>query len=275
MTQMNSFDLKELATNLPELKEYPNEEVDLIIEKCIPLMKKYLEQNITSKQYNKNYNENNIEISVKIFIDSLFLKSFDNNIPFYMIIPIINDFVKKENNSNYIWKDSDHNKITELEKNNVGKIGELYINKICNMCNIPSNINGEKNKKIGGGDGDGTILDFSIEIKTAYIGNSGTYQHELGENPWKSKFMIFVDISPFHIWITIFPNFDESLYKSKERRATPFIDRKITWRKEKGAFKLDTNESININLSQKGNSIQITKATNLEDIKKFITSIIK
>jgi len=86
MTQMNSFDLKELATNLPELKEYPNEEVDLIIEKCIPLMKKYLEQNITSKQYNKNYNENNIEISVKIFIDSLFLKSFDNNIPFYMII---------------------------------------------------------------------------------------------------------------------------------------------------------------------------------------------
>ena len=75
---------------------------------------------------------------------------------------------------------------------------------------IDSNIDGSKTKKKGGGKGgDGNIMSKSVEIKTAHLGSNKktrSFQHELAETPWKSQFMLFIDVAPTCIYMTIFRN---------------------------------------------------------------------
>ena len=54
------------------------------------------------------------------------------------------NFQKKE--SKYIWKNSILRYIP-LESNNVGDVGETFINIICDKCNIRTYIDGTKTKK--------------------------------------------------------------------------------------------------------------------------------
>ena len=116
---------------------------------------------------------------------------------------------------NDIWNDSNYKDIVKLQSNNVGNVGETFIQIISNYCNIKADIDGLKTKASGGGVGDGIINNKSIEIKTSYRGSIfPTFQHELGENPWKSEIMLFIDIAPDCIYITIFNNFTEDFYKS-------------------------------------------------------------
>jgi len=68
--------------------------------------------------------------------------------------------------------------------------------------------------------------------------------------PWKAEFMIFLDIAPKKIYITIFKNFTREFYEKSGRdcgiKCEPYFPTKsITWRKQKGAFKLDTSMNIN------------------------------
>lgn len=96
-----------------------------------------------------------------------------------------------------IWKNSPYSDLVKLQSNNTGNVGEELINDIGADCN------GSKTKKIGGSDGDGTIMNIPVEIKTAHQGCSyPSFQHELGEVPWNgSKYIIFVDISPQCIYL--------------------------------------------------------------------------
>ena len=62
--------------------------------------------------------------------------------------------------------------------------------------------------------------------------------------------MIFLDIAPEKMYLTIFPNFTEEFYKNSGRdssiKCEPYFPTKsITWRKKIGAFKLDTTVKIN------------------------------
>ena len=187
-----------------------------------------------------------------------------------MLIRIIQKQKEKEEKHD-IWKNSPYKDLVKLQSNNVGNVGEELINNICKSSNIPSECDGTKTKHIGGGDGDGKIMNIPIEIKTAHQGStSPSFQHELGEVPWKgSKYMIFVDISPDCIYITIFKNFEESTYKGNEKLVC-FPTKTVTWRKEKGAFKLDTSVKINEMSVEKGHAIKITPTTPIEDIASFI-----
>ena len=96
-----------------------------------------------------------------------------------------------------IWKDSEFKYIAELENDDVGKIGESYIQTICDSCNIEAEIDGTKTKKVGGGVGDGSIKGKTVEIKCARAGTGKimSFQHELGEKPWHADYMVFLDIS--------------------------------------------------------------------------------
>ncbi len=137
----------------------------------------------------------------------------DKNIiddPSIILVDIIEEQKIKQQNIN-IWEKSVFKHISILESNNVGNVGEMLIQNICKICNIPSEIDGTKTKQIGGGkSGDGIIKNKTIEIKTARLGAaSPSFQHELGEHPWNAEYMIFVDISPFDVYITIFKNFSE------------------------------------------------------------------
>jgi len=191
-----------------------------------------------------------------------------------MLIRIIQQQKEKENKQD-IWKNSPYKDLVKLQSNNVGNVGEELINNICITSGIDADCNGAKTKKIGGGDGDGKIMNIPVEIKTAHQGSSSpSFQHELGEVPWKgSKYMIFVDISPECIYLTIFKNFDENTYKSKEKLPC-FPTKTITWRKEKGAFKLDTSVNINERSVEKGHAIKITPTTSNDTIASFIRKII-
>jgi len=175
-----------------------------------------------------------------------------------------------------IWKGSPYEKLCTLQSNNVGIVGEQYIKSVCDMCNIEAIIDGSKTKKIGGGEGDGLILNKSVEIKTSHRGSkSASFQHELGESPWKSEYMIFIDIDPACIYLSIFKNFNEEFYKKSQKCLPYFPTKKITWRKKSGAFKLDTTVRINeLNIS-KGITFKIDSHVSFVDLKAFILSNIE
>jgi hypothetical protein len=192
-----------------------------------------------------------------------------------MFVTMINTQKQKENNSD-IWKDSLYKDLVRLQSNNVGNVGEMFIQKLCIDCNISACIDGLKTKELGGGAGDGLILDKSVEIKTSHMGcSSPSFQHELGETPWKSQFMLFIDVAPTCIYMTIFRNFSEEFYKSGEKCEPYFPTKSVTWRKGSGAFKLDTTVKINEENIDRGNTIRINGDVSLVELKAFILSKIE
>lgn len=217
--------------------------------------------------------QNDIDEISKSFNDV----SLEDNNYFDIATDLINKTHKKKQERN-IWDTSRLKNIAELECDDVGKVGEEIISKICQKVNINSSINGTKTKQIGGGKGDGKINEKTVEIKTARLGSNGSsFQHELGEVPWKAEYMIFLDISPKKIYITIFPNFSEEFYKKSgsdsSNKCNPYFPTKsITWRKQKGAFKLDT--TININEKNKY-TFKINESSNdYSEFKQFVNKII-
>ena len=194
-----------------------------------------------------------------------------NKSPKNLFIDITQKYKNKEENIT-IWDDSEFKPFTTLTSNNRGKVGEDFINILCSISDIECKICGTTFK---GMCKDGVIKEKSVEIKTAYLGNSRTFQHELGEEPWKSDYMIFIDVSPTIIYLTIFKNFDEKKYKSKETLSPYFPTKTITWRKNKGSFKLDTNEKINKESVKNGYSIKISNEIKNTEIKNFLNKLIE
>jgi hypothetical protein len=190
---------------------------------------------------------------------------------------LINIKHKKKEKRDNIWGNSQWKYISELENDDVGGVGEEIINDFCKKAQIISEIDGTKTKQVGGGIGDGTIKGKTCEIKTARLGSSGSsFQHELGEVPWNAKYMIFLDIAPEKMYITIFPNFTEAFYKKSGKdnsnKCAPYFPTKsITWRKKKGAFKLDT--SIKINKKNKNKYTFIIDSETTDDYTKFKTFV--
>jgi hypothetical protein len=214
--------------------------------------------------------ENDVKVIPQVKVESVMSSESAHN----MLIGIIQQ--QKENEEKQdIWKNSHYKDLVKLQSNNVGNVGEELINSICKSSGIDAYCNGAKTKKIGGGEGDGTIMGIPIEIKTAHQGSSSpSFQHELGEVPWKGgKYMIFVDIAPECIYITIFKNFTEVIYKGNEK--LPYFPTKTeTWRKKNGAFKLDTSVKINETSIKNGHAIKITQTTSNDTIASFIKRVI-
>ena len=160
-----------------------------------------------------------------------------------------------------------------------GDVGEGFIQSICQELNIDSSIDGLSNKQLGGGGKDGIIMGHTVEIKTAYQGSKSTsFQHELGEKPWLSDFMIFINVAPQSLYITIFKNFTEEVYKGHGKLAPVFPTKSVTWRKNEGAFKLDTTIAINETncIGDNPNTFKLTtESTYDESLKNFILSHIK
>ena len=192
------------------------------------------------------------------------------------LVEVQYDKKKKRN----IWNDSKWKHISELENDDVGRVGENMVQKCCEAAQILSNIDGSKTKEQnGGGIGDGTINGKSVEIKTARVGSTGnSFQHELGECPWNADYMLFVDIAPKDIYITLFKNWSEEFYKKSGQLNGPkcepyFPTKKICWRKQMGAFKLDTTIKIN---DENKNTFRFNPDNHewKDDFVKFINQII-
>ena len=74
-------------------------------------------------------------------------------------------------------------------------------------------------------------------------------------------------------YLTIFENFKEDTYKGKEKLQC-FPTKTVTWRKEKGAFKLDTSVRINEVNIERGRALKITNITGNDSIAAFINNSI-
>jgi hypothetical protein len=183
----------------------------------------------------------------------------------------------KEQDKN-IWENSPYKDLVSLQSNNAGVVGEDFFQSICESSGIKATIDGTKTKKVGGGFGDGIVknskdLLVRPEIKLAHQGStSNNFQHELGETPWNADFLVFIDISPKCIYLTIFKNFNEDFYKSGKKCEPYFPTKSITWRKKSGSFKLDTTVKINEDNIKLGNTVKITQDTNFSEIGTFIKS---
>tara|TARA_Y100001958_G_C21241899_1_gene569930 strand:+ start:896 stop:1822 length:927 start_codon:yes stop_codon:yes gene_type:complete len=200
--------------------------------------------------------------------------------PISCVLECIN-FQKKKEESKDVWEGSAFYDITKLESNNVGEVGETLLEQFCKNLNIKSSIDGTKTKQKGGGIGDGMIKNKTNEIKTARLGNGGSksFQHELGEYPWKAEYMTFIDFHPKYVYLTIFKNWSEEFYKNsgidKSKKCIPYFPTKtITQRKGGFNFKLDTSIAINeINVKNKY-TLKITADTTYTDIKEYINRTI-
>ena len=195
--------------------------------------------------------------------------------PHNLFIDLI-DIQKIKEEKADIWKDSKYKDLVKLQSINAGIVGEKYIQNLCDNCGILANVDGTKTKQTGGGNGDGSIFDRTVEIKTAHQGSTASnFQHELGEKPWNAEFMIFVDISPNCIYLTIFENFQESSYKSGAKCIPVFPTKSVTRRKQIGAFKLDSSVSINEKNIKEKHTLKITEDVNMLVIKEYIESKIQ
>jgi len=208
-------------------------------------------------------------------LNNLIIDDDKNNISSNILVDIINIQKIKEQKVN-IWNNSIYKDLPVLQANNIGIVGEMLIQKICEKQKINSKIDGTKTKQIGGSkDGDGKIKTKSVEIKTSHMGSSNhSFQHELGEYPWNSDYMIFVDISPKDVYITIFKNFTEEQYKKNSFKCIPYFPTKsIIRRKGIGNFKLDTSQKINELCVSNGYSIKLLD-NNINEIGQFINKSI-
>ena len=197
----------------------------------------------------------------------------NTNIPHNLFIDLI-IIQKKKEQKHDIWKDSPYKELVKLQSNNVGIVGETFIQNICIQSGISVNIDGSKTKK--NGECDGFINNKIVEIKTAHQGcKSKNFQHELGENPWIAEYIIFIDISPNCIYLTIFKNFNKELYKNGTKCIPYFPTKSITWRKKSGAFKLDTTITINEKNIINKYTFKITQNIIIHQLKEFIELHIK
>jgi hypothetical protein len=194
-----------------------------------------------------------------------------------MLTSIVNtQFERKQKKD--IWENSPWKHIAELENDYVGKVGEQFLQQICDAVGLDASIDGTKTKEIGGGVGDGVINGRSVEIKTARAGTGSaiSFQHELGEKPWIANYMAFIDIAPDKFYLSIFPNFTEEQYKSCCKCEPFFPTRSVCWRKKQGAFKLDTTEALNTTQSkvENPNTFSWTPETSLEEVGDFMRRIV-
>lgn len=267
MTEINTKSDKDINKKTKKNKSTKSKKIDIEdIDSAIDL----ITTECNSMKIDKtNKTDKDIDISTKT-IKSTSIKTKNNKSPKDIFINITKKYKEKEDKIT-MWDNSDFKPFTTLTSNNRGYVGEDLVNELCSICNVSSNICGTSFKGFGK---DGDINEKSIEIKTAYLGNCGSFQHELGEEPWKSNYMIFIDVAPNTIFLTIFKNFDEKKYKGDEKLSPYFPTKSITWRKNKGAFKLDTNIKINNECVKNGYSIKITDITN-DELKNFFMNSIK
>ena len=164
---------------------------------------------------------------------------------------------------NSLWGDSDF-KLAELLKNDYsGKAGEVYIARLCDQLGI-ENLYVEDEINQNDGTYDIVINNKRVEIKTARLGTSGSWQHE-SLRDYGSDYFLFLDIAPDGLYLSIFEsNFDFS-------KRHPVFGRTPHLRKETGGtYKFDFGNASHKKGLESGYTLLINGHTSDFEIKNFI-----
>ena len=182
------------------------------------------------------------------------------NTPLNLFKKIIDDEYKKQELHNN-WTGSNYDIINLLKNEHSGKTGEKMVSQLCIHNNIDSKYDEDINSK------DGTydimIQNKKVEIKTARVGLSGSFQHENLRNGG-SDYYLFIDVTPQYYYLTIIPHFNLS-------EKCTVMERKPHLRKgSDNVYKFDFSEPNVIKSTQKGFTIKVEDATTFEEIGNFI-----
>lgn len=159
------------------------------------------------------------------------------------------------------WENSIYKNIEKLKLDYVGKIGELFLRDVCERSSINFMYDGDVNST------DGTydiiIQDRRVEMKTARMGKSSTFQHE-GLRNEGCDFYVFLDIAPFCMYLTIIPKFDLT-HRCDISNRKPHLRRGTS-----DVFKFDFSV-YNLNqMIEKLYTIKIDENTHPDTLKNFL-----
>jgi hypothetical protein len=180
-------------------------------------------------------------------------------VPFQSLIKLSSKMLKIQSEKN-IWKDSPLKDINDLKVDYSGKVGEVFISRLCKAGSIENKSTGDINSKDG--TYDQIILSKKVEIKTARIG-CGKFQHENLKSDG-CEYYLFLDITPNYFYITIIPHFNL-------KEVHPITSTKPTLRKgTTDVFKWDFTEKHLALFELSGKCIKVMEDTTSEKITEFI-----
>lgn len=182
--------------------------------------------------------------------------------PLGLIQSIGDALAAKQNDSNQ-WHGSTLESINDLKPDYAGKVGEHFIQQLCATGTVQCEYDEDVNSKDG--TYDVKINAKKVEIKTARLGVNGSFQHETLKTDGYD-YLLFIDITPSHFYITIVPRFNMT-----ERH--PLIGRKPHPRKgTSDVFKLDFGESNIQRCIEGGVSMKVGNETTMETVRAFVSS---
>ena len=182
------------------------------------------------------------------------------------------EMISYQNKGESDWLNSPFKEINDLKPDYSGKLGELFLERICAAGNITNISTGDVNSKDG--TYDQIINGKKVEIKTARLGktqkkksDAGKFQHEhLQKDGY--DYLAFVDITPNYFYLSILPKFNMA-------EPHPLIGTKPTLRKGTGdVYKYDFTEKHIEKLIAAQTALKITITTPIVQVVEFINRLI-
>ena len=188
--------------------------------------------------------------------------------PLGLLQAIGDEQLRVQKMGNKKWNNATLASIQSLCSDFSGKVGELFLNEVCRVGGATVIYDGDAN--IGAEDG---TYDVKIqwgggvakknEIKTAWQGKNGGFQHESLRAEGCDQY-IFVDIMPECFHVTVLRKFDMKV-------PHPIIGRKPHLRKgTDDVYKLDFGESNLKKAVDAGISIRVDSTTELGAVVEFL-----
>lgn len=160
------------------------------------------------------------------------------------------------------WEGSPFATINQLKPDHSGKVGELFIKRLCDEGSVSCVYNEDINDQQDG-TYDVILNEKRVEIKTARLGKQKMFQHESLRAEGCDYYM-FLDICTNGFYITVCPKFDMTV-------AHPVLGRKPHLRKgATDVYKLDFSEANLQKGIAGGITLQVTNDVTMETVVAFL-----
>jgi len=185
--------------------------------------------------------------------------------PLSIVQEISDNQLQVQKAANTVWTGSHFESIQQLRPDFSGKVGELAFNRLCREAGLAVTYTGDANIDADDGTYDCKIgvAEKKDEVKTAWRGSNGTFQHESLRAGGCDQ-TVFIDISPNDYYITILPKFDMTKKHDIIGR-TPHLRRGTSdvYKFDMGVCNLDRAVAV-------GSSIKVDVKTTMAQVATFL-----
>jgi hypothetical protein len=186
--------------------------------------------------------------------------------PIKMLQSVCNSQLELQIRNNVKWSGSIFESIHKLSPDYSGKVGELLFNQACDAAGMKVSYLGDSNIDAEDGTYDSKVCNIcekKDEIKTAWQGSNGSFQHESLRAGGCDQH-VFVDVAPNYYYITVLATFDMT-------QRHPVIGRKPHLRRgTTNVYKFDFGESNLKKSIDAGLTIKVDESTSMEQVAEFI-----